>query len=463
VSVVVAVRDMDDDARTLVEVLEQQTLPRERFEVVLADDGSTTGGLGSLATSDGHVRAVRCPRVNAYTARNRGIAESRGSIIASCDVDCRPEPEWLQRGIAALHDVDIVGGSIRFTPPARPTIWGLLDMTTFLDQRRCVQAGYAVTANLFLRRELFDRVGGFDDSQPNQGDYDFVSRAVGMGARLAFSGEAVVWHPVRNTRGVFVRKVWAVNRRYAERASRAGRRPDGLKLRNWVPVVQTVRSRRRMQRPLGLDRERLAESGVTPTAVDRVRTVPLIYLFVPYLAGCAQVRGWWSGRRVRREESARVAAAPRAQVLLVCSPGGHAFQLYRLAAACDDFSRVWVTLDRSDTRWLLRDQRVIHAFGPTLRNVRNLIRNLVLAWRLVSEIRPAIILTTGAALAVPFAWVGRLRGVRVVYVESFTRIDKPSLSCRLVKPFVDRLYVQWPDLQKTLPSARYVGNVFSLR
>lgn len=106
---------------------------------------------------------------------------------------------------------------------------------------------------------------------------------------------------------------------------------------------------------------------------------------------------------------------------------------------------------------------MFHAYGPTFRNLKNLIRNLWLAWRVIGTVRPAAILTTGAALAVPFAWIGRLRGSRVVYVESFTRVSKPSLSCRLVKPAANRLYVQWPELQKALPKARYVGNVFSIR
>jgi beta-1,4-N-acetylglucosaminyltransferase len=152
-----------------------------------------------------------------------------------------------------------------------------------------------------------------------------------------------------------------------------------------------------------------------------------------------------------------------AQVLLVCSPGGHLLQLLSMRAAWEGFTRVWVTLDRSDTRSLLHDERVVYAHGPTFRNVKNLARNLVLAWRVVGAVEPAVILTTGAALAVPLAWIGRLRGSRVVYVESFTRVTRPSMSCRLVKPAVHRLYVQWPDLLKAVPSARYVGNVFSVQ
>jgi hypothetical protein len=57
--------------------------------------------------------------------------------------------------------------------------------------------------------------------------------------------------------------------------------------------------------------------------------------------------------------------------------------------------------------------------------------------------------------------VGRLFGARVVYVESFTRIEGPSLSCRLIAPVAARIYGQWPEFVTAVPRARYLGNVFS--
>lgn len=153
----------------------------------------------------------------------------------------------------------------------------------------------------------------------------------------------------------------------------------------------------------------------------------------------------------------------RRDVLLVCSSGGHLLQLLALREAWEAFSRVWVTFDKSDARSLLRDEDVLFGHGPTNRSLVNLLRNLVLAWRVLGAVRPSIVLTTGAGIAVPFAWVGRLRGARVVYVESFTRIDTPSLSCRLIAPCADRIYVQWPELLAALPGAKYGGSVFSSR
>ena len=118
------------------------------------------------------------------------------------------------------------------------------------------------------------------------------------------------------------------------------------------------------------------------------------------------------------------------------STGGHLLQLVALREAWDGFERVWVTFDAPDSRALLAGEEVVHAHSPTNRNVPNLLRNFVLALRVVRRLRPTVIVTTGAGVAVPFAWIGRLFGARVVYVESLTRIDRPSLSYRLIRPVV---------------------------
>jgi UDP-N-acetylglucosamine:LPS N-acetylglucosamine transferase len=150
---------------------------------------------------------------------------------------------------------------------------------------------------------------------------------------------------------------------------------------------------------------------------------------------------------------------PRADVLLVCSSGGHLVQLRALRQAWSGLETLWVTDDTHDARTLLDGERVVYAHGPTCRNLRTLMRNLRLARRLLRDVRPRALVTTGAATAVPFAWIGRLRGARVVYIESLSRIDRPSLSCRLIAPFAERIYVQWPELEAACPRARYAGTV----
>ena len=301
VSVIVPVRNGGDDVRALLERLERQTIEPGRFEVVIGDDGSSDDGLDGIGSRDGRIRVTHGPPLNSYAARNRAVRESRAPILAFCDADCRPEDDWLARGVSALERTDIAAGRIRFSTPERRNVWALIDMDGSKDHELQVHDNNAETANLFLRRDLFDRVGGFDDTITEHGDFDFVERCVAAGAHLSYVPEAVVWHPVRTTGRSVLRAQWIYSRGYAERATRDGNRPDGLKLRNWVPIVQPVRARRRYGKSvLGPDERWLAQHGVHATAAERAASLPIMYLVVPYLRGVAQLSGWWAVRRRRR-------------------------------------------------------------------------------------------------------------------------------------------------------------------
>lgn len=163
--------------------------------------------------------------------------------------------------------------------------------------------------------------------------------------------------------------------------------------------------------------------------------------------------------RTRGTGPTRLDTVGPCDVLLACSAGGHLLQLHTLRDAWRGVSTLWVTDDREDARSLLSGVPVVWAHWPTSRNGWTLVKNLVLAIRVVHRARPRLMVTTGAATAVPFAWVAWLRRIPVVYVESMTRIESPSLSCRLIAPFADRVYVQWPELLASLPNARYMGTV----
>lgn len=130
-----------------------------------------------------------------------------------------------------------------------------------------------------------------------------------------------------------------------------------------------------------------------------------------------------------------------------------------LEPAWGEMEREWATLPGPDVDVLLAAERVTLGRGPTNRSVVNLVRNLGLAWRLLRERRPDAILSTGAGLAVPFFLVGKLLGVRLVYVESLTRTESPSLTGRLVYPLADRFFVQWPELAARLRRAELAGSV----
>lgn len=146
-------------------------------------------------------------------------------------------------------------------------------------------------------------------------------------------------------------------------------------------------------------------------------------------------------------------------MLLICSPGGHLLQMLSLEPAWRDCRTGWVTLPGADVDHLLAGRDVVLAHGPTNRSLRNLVRNFALAWRILRERRPDAILSTGAALAVPFFVLGRMLGCRLVYVESLTRSQGLSLSGRMVYPLAHDFLVQWPAVAARHRRARHEGSL----
>jgi beta-1,4-N-acetylglucosaminyltransferase len=149
--------------------------------------------------------------------------------------------------------------------------------------------------------------------------------------------------------------------------------------------------------------------------------------------------------------------APRTDLLLVADIGGHLLELVLLAEHFSPYTRAWVTQDKDDSRSLLRGEVIHFAHGPTCRSPKNLVRNILVAWRVIGQTRPRAVITTGAGASVPFAWIARLRSDSVVIFIEIFGSSRPSLSCRLVQPVADRIYVQWPELHAQLRGSIYVS------
>jgi len=144
-------------------------------------------------------------------------------------------------------------------------------------------------------------------------------------------------------------------------------------------------------------------------------------------------------------------------VLLVGSAGGHLAQLMALRPWWETRERFWVTFALSDAQSLLAGERVAWAYHPTTRNLVNLLRNFALAWRVLRAERPDVVVSTGAGVALPFFALGRLLGVRTVYLEVYDRIDSKTMTARLCRPFTDLFCVQWDEQLAVWPDATVVG------
>lgn len=148
------------------------------------------------------------------------------------------------------------------------------------------------------------------------------------------------------------------------------------------------------------------------------------------------------------------------KVCLVGSSGGHLTHLYMLRPFWEEKDRFWVTFNKEDARSLLEDERMYFCYFPTNRNIENLIKNTVIAWKVLKKEKPDLIISSGAAVSVPFFYLGKIFGAKVIYIEVFDRIDKPTLSGKLVYPIVDKFIVEWEETKKVYPKAINLGSIF---
>lgn len=148
------------------------------------------------------------------------------------------------------------------------------------------------------------------------------------------------------------------------------------------------------------------------------------------------------------------------KICLVGSSGGHLTHLLMLKPIWENNQRFWVTFDKVDANSVLKDEKVYHCYFPTNRNIKNLIKNTFLAIKILKKEKPDLIISSGAAVAVPFFWIGKLKGIKTLYIEVFDRIDKHTLTGKLVYPVTDLFIVQWEEMKKVYPKAINLGSLF---
>jgi glycosyltransferase involved in cell wall biosynthesis len=209
VSVIVPARDAAPTLGRALASLEALELD-EPFEVIVVDDGSQDE-TAQIARDHRWVRLVENPQsMGPGAARNAGARAAQGSVLAFTDADCFPTPRWLARGLAQIAHADLVQGRVEPDPTQPRTPF---DRTLAVEDH----GGFYQTANLFVRREIFESVGGFTDWVLEQADHRrwtpdrrrrramrtpigedtlFAWSARRLGARSAFAEEAVVRHAV---------------------------------------------------------------------------------------------------------------------------------------------------------------------------------------------------------------------------------------------------------------------------
>lgn len=192
-------RDVEN-LKICLHALGAQSYPRDRFEIIVADNGSPDAEAVRAAAVAGSARLVIAPERGAGPARNAGAGAARGEILAFIDSDCVAEPQWLAEGIAALSRFDFAGGKVNvlISDPRRMTgVEAFEKVFAFDNEAYVTKKGFTGSGNLFCPRAVFEKVGGFRVGVSE--DVEWSHRATANGYRLGFSAKAAIGHPARRT------------------------------------------------------------------------------------------------------------------------------------------------------------------------------------------------------------------------------------------------------------------------
>jgi glycosyltransferase involved in cell wall biosynthesis len=195
ISVVIPVLNGADTlARLLTSIRAGRLQP---LEVLVVDNGSTDGST-NIATSLGATLLFEGARRSSYAARNCGWKAAAGQVIAFTDADCFTDVDWLTHAVSEFEDgADLVAGRI-VTTALDDSLAARYDSLSYLDQKWSVAShGFGATANLLIRREVLEKVGGFDGAMISGGDVDLCWRARSMGFSLRYSEPCLVTHASR--------------------------------------------------------------------------------------------------------------------------------------------------------------------------------------------------------------------------------------------------------------------------
>jgi len=198
VSVVIPHYDDLTNLRRCLSLLAAQSLERDRYEVIVADNNSRCGFEAVAAVCGDRARLVPAPIQGASEARNAGVRASRGRVLAFIDSDCRPAREWLENGLLALEAADMAGGAVDvdLSDEANPTAVEAFEKVFAFNFKRYIEKEkFSGSGNMFVSRRIFDHVGGFRNGVSE--DKDWSHRAVALGYQWRFAPEARVSHPAR--------------------------------------------------------------------------------------------------------------------------------------------------------------------------------------------------------------------------------------------------------------------------
>ncbi|MCK5807463.1 glycosyltransferase [bacterium] len=202
VTVIIPVKDDQSGIDTVLSLIEKQSYPLDLIEVVVVDNNSSP----PLKLARDYVffcRVLLESKPSGFASRNKAIQHAKGEIIAFTDADCLPTPGWIAGAVAALErdtSITAVGGRVEIFTSESPTPSEMYEMVFAFPQEHYINnLHFSVTANLIVRKEVFEFAGLFDEILKSGGDNEWGNRHHRSGGKMVFVDSLLVRHPARDS------------------------------------------------------------------------------------------------------------------------------------------------------------------------------------------------------------------------------------------------------------------------
>jgi glycosyltransferase involved in cell wall biosynthesis len=223
ISVIIPVYNDPTGLKDTLNSLVRQGFPKDSFEIIVADNGSTDN---TLSVIDDFVnRYPKLVRVvcensirSSYAARNKGIKEAGGPIVTFIDADMTVEKDWLKRVLKSLEEnqTDCLVCNLRVILESK-SIFALYDkMVAFPIERYVKKSHFTPVGCLTIYRDIFDKIGLFDSNLISGGDHVFGNRVYEAGYKIHYEPDIVIKHPVRDSPKQIFAKAFRIGRGYKQ-------------------------------------------------------------------------------------------------------------------------------------------------------------------------------------------------------------------------------------------------------
>jgi lipopolysaccharide/colanic/teichoic acid biosynthesis glycosyltransferase/glycosyltransferase involved in cell wall biosynthesis len=211
-SVVIPAYQAADIVGNCVKALNAQSVPHERYEIIVVDDGSTDD-TAKAAREAGADRVLVIPHRGRSAARNAGIEAAEGEIILFTDADCEPSPDWVEQITLPLQDPEIAGAKGVYRTRQKKLVARFAQLeyeNKYIRMAQQERIDFVDTYSAAYRRDILIANGGFDPHLEVDEDQELSFRLARKGYQMVFAPQAAVYHRHVTSLGEYWRRKFEI-------------------------------------------------------------------------------------------------------------------------------------------------------------------------------------------------------------------------------------------------------------